>query len=289
MRHVMLMLFFTTTLGAQTPGKPLRSAAKKSTGWQLETHGSFEPQQMLSVSSEERHAADLLVSCGDDGPMVAMMVIDNLSTFAGSDYALTTRARAGDSTIVTTDWGETDLDAVGVLGWGTSDVERLLQQLGVARTFQVELRSGKHVGVATFKIPNHEVLERFVATCPKGASGMVPSGNEVFEGASGMVPTGNEVFMEAIVEEKPAVLSGPTLQFPEPLRQAGIEGRVLVQAIVDTLGRAEPNSVKVLQSPNPGFDQSAMNYVLKALFRPARVHGRAVRVLIQIPVDFRKH
>ncbi len=105
--------------------------------------------------------------------------------------------------------------------------------------------------------------------------------------ASGMVPTGNEVFMEAIVEEKPAVLSGPTLQFPELLRQAQIQGRVLVQAIIDTLGRAEPPSVKVLQSPNPGFDQSAKSYVLKALFRPARVHGRAVRVLIQIPIDFR--
>ena len=105
--------------------------------------------------------------------------------------------------------------------------------------------------------------------------------------ASGMVPTGNEVFMEAIVEEKPAVLSGPTLQFPELLRQAQIQGRVLVQAIIDTLGRAEPPSVKVLQSPNPGFDQSAKSYVTKALFRPARVHGRAVRVLIQIPIDFR--
>ena len=105
--------------------------------------------------------------------------------------------------------------------------------------------------------------------------------------ATGMVPTGNEVFMEAIVEEKPAVLSGPTLQFPELLRQAQIQGRVLVQAIIDTLGRAEPPSVKVLQSPNPGFDQSAKSYVLKALFRPARVHGRAVRVLIQIPIDFR--
>ena len=114
MRHIMLMLFFTTTLGAQTPGKPLRSAAKKAAGWQLETHGSFEPQQMLSVSSEERHAADLLVSCGDDGPMVAMMVIDDLSAFAGSDYTLTTRARVADS-MVTTEWGETDLDAVGVL------------------------------------------------------------------------------------------------------------------------------------------------------------------------------
>jgi periplasmic protein TonB len=105
--------------------------------------------------------------------------------------------------------------------------------------------------------------------------------------ATGLVPTGNEVFMEAIVEEKPAVLSGPPPTYPELLKQAGIQGRVLVQAIVDTLGRAEPGSIKVLQSPNPGFDQSARNYVQKALFRPARVHGRAVRVLIQIPIEFR--
>jgi periplasmic protein TonB len=105
--------------------------------------------------------------------------------------------------------------------------------------------------------------------------------------ATGLVPTGNEVFMEAIVEEKPAVLSGPPPSYPELLKQAGIQGRVLVQAIVDTLGRAEPGSIKVLQSPNPGFDQSARNYVQKALFRPARVHGRAVRVLIQIPIEFR--
>lgn len=105
--------------------------------------------------------------------------------------------------------------------------------------------------------------------------------------ATGLVPTGNEVFMEAIVEEKPAVLSGPPPTYPELLKQAGIQGRVLVQAIVDTLGRAEAGSIKVLQSPNPGFDQSARNYVQKALFRPARVHGRAVRVLIQIPIEFR--
>jgi len=27
--------------------------------------------------------------------------------------------------------------------------------------------------------------------------------------------------------------------------------------------------------------------VLKTLFRPARVHGRAVRVLINIPIDYK--
>src|SRR5437016_8901460 len=129
-------------------------------------------------------------------------------------------------------------------------------------------------------IPPVNLQEKFD---PKDYSGTGVEGGV----ATGIVPTGNEVFMEAIVEEKPAVLSGPTIVFPELLKQAQITGRVLVQAIVDTLGRAEANSVKVLQSPNPGFDQSAKNYVLKCLFRPARVHGRAVRVLVQIPIDYR--
>ena len=104
---------------------------------------------------------------------------------------------------------------------------------------------------------------------------------------TGLVPTGNEVFMEAIVEEKPSVLSGPVPVYPELLKQAQIQGRVIVQAVIDTLGRAEPNTIKILQSPNPGFDQPSRNYVLKTLFRPARVHGRAVRVLINIPIDYK--
>jgi periplasmic protein TonB len=129
-------------------------------------------------------------------------------------------------------------------------------------------------------IPPVNLSEKFD---PKDYSGTGVEGGI----ATGMVPTGNEVFLEAIVEEKPSVLSGPSLQYPELLRQAGIQGRVMVQAIIDTTGRAEPNSIKVISSPNPGFDPPARNYVLKALFRPARVHGRAVRVLINIPIDFK--
>ena len=104
---------------------------------------------------------------------------------------------------------------------------------------------------------------------------------------TGIVPSSDQVYMESVVEERPEVLSGPQLQYPDLLRQAAIQGRVLVQAIIDTSGRAEPQSVKVIQSPNPGFDQPAKNYVLRALFRPARVHGRAVRVLINLPIDFK--
>ena len=97
----------------------------------------------------------------------------------------------------------------------------------------------------------------------------------------------SEVFMESSVEEPPEVLSGPTLRYPAWLREQGIQGRVVVQFIVDSLGRAEPSSVKVIQTPNAGLDQPAMNYVLRARFRPGIVHGRPVRVLINLPIDFK--
>ncbi|MGH7567943.1 MAG: energy transducer TonB [Gemmatimonadales bacterium] len=104
--------------------------------------------------------------------------------------------------------------------------------------------------------------------------------------AGGLVPSSDQVYSEAVVEERPERLSSPPVQYPELLRQAGIQGRVLVEAVIDTLGRAEPRSVKVVQSPNPGFNQSAITVVQRSLFRPARVHGRAVRVLIRQPIDF---
>jgi hypothetical protein len=58
-----------------------------------------------------------------------------------------------------------------------------------------------------------------------------------------------------------------------------------VQLVIDTLGRAEPGSL-VLQSSHPGFEGAARAYVLDALFRPGRTHGRAVRVLVRLPISF---
>lgn len=87
-------------------------------------------------------------------------------------------------------------------------------------------------------------------------------------------------------EVKPEIIWGPPIRYPEDLRERWVEGRVLVQAIVDTSGRAEPQSVRVLRSADPGFDGPAKAWVLKAHFRPGYLHGRPVRVLVQVPVDF---
>ena len=96
----------------------------------------------------------------------------------------------------------------------------------------------------------------------------------------------DNVVLEAAVEQRPELLTSQPLRYPGPLRQAGVEGRVVVRAIIDTMGRAEPASVTIWQSANPGFDQSARAFVLHARFLPARVHGHAVRVLINLPIDF---
>ncbi|HKC48138.1 MAG TPA: energy transducer TonB [Gemmatimonadales bacterium] len=75
--------------------------------------------------------------------------------------------------------------------------------------------------------------------------------------------------------------------YPPLLRAAGVQGRVIVSAVVDTLGQAENGSVRIVLSDNPGFDGAALATVRAARFRPARIYGRAVRVLVQLPVVFR--
>lgn len=99
----------------------------------------------------------------------------------------------------------------------------------------------------------------------------------------------DEVFSVDVVQEKPELLSAPQLAYPDLLKKAGIQGVVMVQTIIDTAGRVEPNSVRIVSSANPGFDSSAREYVLKERFRPARVYGHAVRVLVQVPVNFTIH
>ena len=95
-----------------------------------------------------------------------------------------------------------------------------------------------------------------------------------------------QAFIEAVVDEKPERVSNPPLDYPDLLRQAGIEGNVIIEVIIDTTGRAEPNSLRVVQSTNKAFEISARDAVLKSMYRPGRVRGQAVRVLVQVPISF---
>jgi TonB family protein len=128
-------------------------------------------------------------------------------------------------------------------------------------------------------IPPVTLQERFD---PKDFSGVGVEGGR----ATGVEPSLDQVYAASAVDEQPLLLAAPPPTYPALLRDAGITGRVMLQAVIDTTGRVDPGSVKVLRSPNPGFEIPSRQWILKALFRPARLGGRLVRVLVNLPLDF---
>jgi protein TonB len=128
-------------------------------------------------------------------------------------------------------------------------------------------------------IPPITVQERFD---PRDFSGTGVEGGR----ANGVTPPQDEVYTEAVVDEKPLLLSAPPPPYPAMLSEAGIQGRVVLQAVVDTTGHLEPGSLRILQTPNPGFNSPVKQWALKATFRPATRQGRAVRVYVNLPLDY---
>jgi TonB family protein len=108
----------------------------------------------------------------------------------------------------------------------------------------------------------------------------------VFEGVEEGPIDLAQVFTEAVVDEPPERISSPPLEYPRMMQQAGVEGSVVLQGVVDTTGRIEANSIAVISSTNRAFEGPARQLLRRSLFRPGRVRGQAVRVLIQLPIQF---
>lgn len=97
-----------------------------------------------------------------------------------------------------------------------------------------------------------------------------------------------EIF--TIVEDMPVLKGGMNaiyehLQYPELARMAGIEGRVIVQFVIDENG-VVLNPV-VVRSIGGGCDDAAIDAVKKLEFIPGRQRGRAVKVRFSLPIVFR--
>lgn len=88
------------------------------------------------------------------------------------------------------------------------------------------------------------------------------------------------------VDAAPVLVSHPPIRYAPEMQALRIGGTVIVEATLDTTGRVLPASIKVVQSPNPVFDAETKRVILAAIYRPARLHGRAARVTIRQPVTF---
>ena len=89
-----------------------------------------------------------------------------------------------------------------------------------------------------------------------------------------------------LTEEHAEVLTAPLPLYPDLLRQAGVQGRVVLEAVVDTTGRVLAQSISVVSATNTGFVAPARQALLATLFRPAMISGKPVRMLVLIPYEF---
>ena len=117
----------------------------------------------------------------------------------------------------------------------------------------------------------------------KGVAGGTSKG---VEGGKAVVQS-DQPYFEFQVEKPVVPAPGSTSpRYPDMLRQAGVEGEVLAQFVVDTTGRAEPSSLKILKSSHDLFIQSVKNALPQMKFIPAEVGGRKVKQLVQQPFTF---
>lgn len=83
------------------------------------------------------------------------------------------------------------------------------------------------------------------------------------------------------VDEPARVLQAGRLRYPVVLERAGIGGRVVLEFVVDTTGRVEPGSVRVVEESQAGFRTPALEAALSSRFRAGRAGGAAVRQLVR--------
>ncbi|MCX7757811.1 MAG: energy transducer TonB [candidate division WOR-3 bacterium] len=88
------------------------------------------------------------------------------------------------------------------------------------------------------------------------------------------------------VEVKPQPVNIPKPNYPELAKQAGIEGDVVVKALVDVDGRIIEVEIQK-SSGNTSLDQAALEAARNAVFTPAKQRDQYVRVWVSIPFKFR--
>jgi TonB family protein len=90
------------------------------------------------------------------------------------------------------------------------------------------------------------------------------------------------------VQQKPIALAKHVnFVYPRTAKLAGQSGSAVVQFIVDTLGRAKPESITCTQATYKDFADAAMAVVKTMEFTPATLEGHKIEQLVQYPIDFK--
>jgi protein TonB len=106
-------------------------------------------------------------------------------------------------------------------------------------------------------------------------------------GVVGGIANANQTYFEFQVEKPAEMLAeSPKPKYPSVLESSGIAGEVQAQFVVNSSGRADMDSFKVLKSTNELFTQAVKNVLPRMKFSPAMIGGKPVNQLVQQSFQF---
>jgi TonB family protein len=118
-------------------------------------------------------------------------------------------------------------------------------------------------------------MEEFLDLLAKGA-------------AAATTLTDAELARAGPVEQKPIALAKHVnFVYPRTAKLAGQSGSAVVQFVVDTLGRAKPESIMCTKATYKDFADAAMAVVKTMEFTPATLEGHKIEQLVEYPIDFK--
>jgi len=117
-----------------------------------------------------------------------------------------------------------------------------------------------------------------VLACGRAEDGTVP-----------ITPGSDAAAAPNVAEEAPVAVNPVSpVEYPLPLRDQGIEGRVLLRLYADSQGTLVPDSTRVAESSGyPALDSAAIAGAAELKYSPALRRGRPVGGSFLQPVNFR--
>jgi protein TonB len=95
------------------------------------------------------------------------------------------------------------------------------------------------------------------------------------------------IYREAEVDQPPRLIRMPSPGYPPELLRREVPGRVEVEYVVDSDGRVEPASIRVVTTTHGDFARAATAAVKEAVYEPGTIAGTRVRVRITHVLQFR--
>ena len=133
--------------------------------------------------------------------------------------------------------------------------------------------TGNQGGVVDANLTVGQITEEITVTA-QGVSSGAPA---TPQGPQRLLVGGNVHAANLIRQVKPP--------YPESARAAGIEGSVILTAVVDTEGK--PTRIRVTRSLGDVFDSTALQAVSQWRYEPTLLNGRPVEVITDITVSFK--